>query len=128
MRILADPETTFFEDLEQRGHEPLLEKAQGTLRFDLTDGKKSEHWFVALDKGDISVSRKNAKADCGFTTDRALFGRIVRGEANAITAVLRGEAAAEGDLELLFLLQRVFPTPTQPRKAKRQTAGGRRRA
>lgn len=124
MRILSDQASTFFEELEQRGHEPLLEKAQGTLRFDLTNGKNSEHWLVAFDKGDVSVSRRNRKADCGFTTDRALFGRIVRGEANAITAVLRGEATAEGDLELLFLLQRIFPTPAQPRKAEKQPAAG----
>ena len=120
MRILSDQASTFFEELGQRGHEPLLEKAQGTLRFDLTKGKNSEHWLVAVDKGDVSDSRRNTKADCGFTTDRALFGRIVRGESNAITAVLRGEATAEGDLELLFLLQRIFPTPAQPLKAKKQ--------
>jgi putative sterol carrier protein len=125
---LADSASTFFEELERRGHEPVLEKAQGTLRIDLADGKKSEHWLVAFDKGEISVSRKNTKADCVLRTDRALFGRIVRGEANGVTAVLRGEVAAEGDLELLFLLQRVFATPKRPRKAKKQAArGGRRR-
>jgi putative sterol carrier protein len=122
--IVADSTSKFFEELERRGREPLLEKAQGTLRIDLTNGKKSEHWLVAFDKGDLSVSRRNAKADCVFRTDRALFGRIVRGEANGVTAALRGEASAEGDLELLFLLQRVFPTPAPPRKAGRRSARG----
>jgi hypothetical protein len=48
--------------------------------------------------------------------------RSFAGEANAVTAVLRGEAAAEGDLELLFLLQRVFPPQTRPRKAQLKTS------
>jgi putative sterol carrier protein len=125
---LADSVTTFFQDIGGRGHEPLLEKARGTLRIDLTDGRKAGHWHVSFDRGDISVSRRNVKSDCIFRTDRALFGQIVRGEANAVTAVLRGEAAAEGDLELLFLLQRVFPPQTTPRKARRRAAGTRARA
>ena len=122
---MADSVTTFFKDIGGRGHEPLLEKARGTLRIDLTDGRKAGHWHVSFDRGDISVSRRNAKSDCIFRTDRALFDQIVRGEANAVTAVLRGEAAAEGDLELLFLLQRVFPPQTTPRKAQRRAAGTR---
>src|SRR5262245_49296252 len=121
-----DPVSIFFDELDRRGHVDLLEKAQGTLRIDLTDGKKTEHRLIKFDRGDISVSRKNAKADCVFRTDRALFRRIVGGEANGVTAALRGEAAAEGDLELLFLLQRVFPTPTRTRNGKKSTAPGRR--
>ena len=121
---MTDGVTQFFDDLAGRGHVPLLEKAGGNLRFDLTDGKKTEHWIVAFDKGDISVGRGNAKVDCVFRTDRALFTRIVRGHANAVTAVLRGEAAAEGDLELLFLLQRVFPAPPRRRKKERRQAAG----
>ena len=125
---MADSVSTFFDELAQRGHEPLLEKAEGTLRIELIDGKKAEHWLVAFDRGDISVSRRNTGADCTFKTDRALFGGIARGEANAVTAILRGEASAEGDLELLFLLQRVFPTPSRRRKPRRQAAGAGRRA
>jgi putative sterol carrier protein len=125
---VPDSVSDFFDDLSRREHEPLLAKAQGTLRFDLTDGKKTEHWLVAFTKGGVSVSRKNARADSVFRTDSALFGRIVRGEANAMTAVLRGEAYAEGDLALLFLLQRVFPEPARRRKPQRQAARARRRA
>jgi len=128
VRDLADSVSTFFDNLARQGHEPLLQKAQGTLRIELTNGKKAEHWLVGFDKGAISVSRKNSRADCVFRTDRALFGRIVRGEENGVTSLLRGEAEAEGDLELLFLLQRVFPTRTRPRRSQRTKAGSRRRA
>jgi putative sterol carrier protein len=111
MREADDPVSVFFDELGRRGHVDLLEKARGTLRIDLTDGTKREHRLIEFDRGDISVSRKNARADCVLRTDREMFGRIVRGEANAVTATLRGEVAAEGELELLFLLQRVFPAP-----------------
>ena len=125
---MTDAVSQFFDDLAGRGHVPLLEKARGNLRFELTDGRKTEHWIVAFDRGDISVTRGNAKVDCVFRTDRAVFGRIVRGQANALTSVLRGESAAEGDLELLFLLQRVFPAPPRPRKAQRRAAGAGRQS
>jgi putative sterol carrier protein len=119
---LADPVNKFFDELERRGHEPLLEKAKGSLRIELTDGKKAERWLVVFDRGDISVSRDSTKADCSLTADRALFAQIVRGRANAVTAILRGEVSAEGELELLFLLQRVFPTSSPPRKPQRKPA------
>jgi putative sterol carrier protein len=122
-----DSVTNFFDQLGGRGHVDLLEKARGTLRIDLTDGKKTEHRLIEFDRGDISVSRRNARADCVFRADRELFGRIARGEANGVTAVLRGEAAAEGDLELLFMLQRVFPTPARAHNGQKGATRGRRR-
>ena len=122
---MDDPVSTFFDELGRQGHVDLLEKAQGTLRIDLMDGKKTEHRLIQFDRGTISVSRKNVKADCVFRTDRALFGRIVRGEANGVTAALRGDATVDGDLELLFLLQRVFPAPAG--NGKSSSARGRRR-
>jgi putative sterol carrier protein len=125
---LTDSVSTFFDDLARRGHVDLLEKAEGTLRIELADGKKSEHRLIEFEKGNISVSRRNARGDCAFRTDRALFAKIVRGEANAVTAVLRGDAAAEGDLELLFLLQRVFPAAPRPREPRRGAGGAGRRA
>jgi putative sterol carrier protein len=121
---MTDFATEFFDDLARRGHEPLLEKAQGRLRIELTNGKKIDHWLVSFDRGDISVSRRNVKADCVFRTDSALFGRIVHGKSNAMTAVLRGAASAEGDLELLFLLQRIFPAPALPRTRTQRTGRG----
>jgi hypothetical protein len=37
---MTDPTAEFFDELGRRGHEPLLEKATGTLRFDIADGKR----------------------------------------------------------------------------------------
>jgi putative sterol carrier protein len=108
----------FFDELVRRGHEPRLEKVSGTVRFDLENGNGVERWLVTVDKGDISVSRKNGKADAVMRTDKALFDRILTGEVNAMAATLRGLLTIEGDRELLVLIQRLFagtPTTRQPR-------------
>ena len=107
----------FFAELGARGHEPLLEKARGTLRFELKRGKQVDRWFVTIDKGAVSVSRRNTSADCALRAPRELFDGLVRGEVNAMAAVLRGALEFEGDPALRGLFQRLFPGP--PLKGKR---------
>ena len=102
--------TELFESLGRRGHEPLLEQAQGTLRFELENGQP-QRWLIEVDKGDVAVSHANRKADATVYVDAQLFDRIVRGEVNAMAAVLRGAVRVDGDPQLLMLFQRVFPGP-----------------
>ena len=73
---MTDATTEFFHELEARGHEPLLEKATGTLRFDLTNGKRTTRWLVEIENGDVAVSHRNVKADCVVRADKALFDGI----------------------------------------------------
>jgi putative sterol carrier protein len=109
---VTDATTEFFSGLEERGHEPALEKASGILRFDVSDGKKRPtRWTVELERGNLHVSHRNAKADCVIRADHALFDGIARGEVNPIAAVLRGAIAAEGDVRLFVLFMRVLPSP-----------------
>jgi putative sterol carrier protein len=123
---MTDPTEEFFTEFGKREHEPMLRKATGTLRFVLTDGPASEsHWTVAVKKGDVAVSRGNDDADCVVTTDRPLFDAIVRGEKNAMAAVLRGEIAVEGDRELLVLFQRVFAGPAESIRRREAALAGR---
>jgi putative sterol carrier protein len=111
----------FFQELGRRGHEPLLEKATGTVRFDLVDGTRIDRWLVTLDKGDVSVSRKNAAADCVVRAERTLFDAMASGDVNGMAAYLRGELTLEGDPELLVLIQRVLPGPATRRAQRRST-------
>ena len=106
----------FFDDLDARGHEPLLEKATGTVRIDLSGGKRTARWLVTVKKGDVTVSHANAKADCVIRMDQALFEQIVTGRENATAALLRGLVAVEGNTQLLVLFQRLFPGPPNGRK------------
>ena len=113
---MAGPTTEFFEALEQRGHEPLLERTSGTVRADITDGDQSEHWLVSIAKGDLAVSSSDADADCVIQADRAVFDRIVNGEANAMALTLRGAITVQGNVDLLLLFQRLFPGPPAQRE------------
>jgi putative sterol carrier protein len=106
---MPDATTEFFTRLADRGHEPLLEKANGSLRFDLVDNGRRARWLVEIDRGDLAVSHRNAKADCVIRAEKALFDRIAAGKENAVAAVLRGALGIEGNRQLLVLFQRLFP-------------------
>ena len=108
---MTDPTTEFFESLGTRGHEPRLEKATGTIRFDLSNDKRLAPWLVTIEKGDLTVSRERGQADCVAQADRGLFDGVVKGEVNPMAALLRGSMHVEGDPELLVLFQRLFPGP-----------------
>ena len=101
----------FFEALGRRGHEPLVAKISGRVRFDVVDGRRTDSWVVAIDKGDVAVSRGGADEDCTVRADKALFDRLAKGEENAMAAVLRGALVCTGDVDLLLAVQRVFPGP-----------------
>lgn len=107
----SDPAEKFFDELASRGHEPLLAQARGSARFDLVNGGRTARWLVTVDRGDITVSRRNSRADCVVRASKALFDRIASGNANAMAAFLRGDLVVEGDPELLLLIQRLFPGP-----------------
>ncbi len=108
---MTDATTEFFRGLADRGHEPLLERATGTVRFDLSSGKRTARWLVTIKKGDVTVSQRNARGDCVVRADRGVFDQVVKGEVNAMAALLRGVMDIDGDPALLVLFQRLFPGP-----------------
>ena len=111
--VTSDPTAEFFTELGSRGREPLLRKVTGSARFDIVDGKRTERWLLAIDKGELRVSRRNAAADCIFRAQKATFDRAAVGKLNLMAAVLRGEVEVRGDPRLLVLLQRLFPRPSR---------------
>jgi putative sterol carrier protein len=100
-----------FERLGAVEHLPLLERASGTMLFELTGGTRTERWRVTIDKGSLAVARGNGPADCVLRADQKLFVRIASGKVNAFAAVLRGAVTIEGDPRLLVLFQRLLPGP-----------------
>jgi predicted lipid carrier protein YhbT len=108
---MADEATAFFEELGAKAHEPLLERTSGSIRFDLVDNGRRSRWLVEIAKGDITVSHRNAKADCVVRGEKGLFEAIAAGKENAVAAFLRGAISVEGNRQLLVLFQRVFPAP-----------------
>ncbi len=125
---MTDATTAFFDGLRQRGHEPMLEKVKATMRFDLARDDGTDRWFVAIDKGDIAVSRRNARADCVIRADRALFDGIASGEVNAMAAMLRGAIGVDGEPGLVVLFQRLFPGPAGSRDPRAAAGYARRQS
>jgi putative sterol carrier protein len=122
----TDATSIFFNELAKRGHEPLLQRATGSIRFDLADGAghgaNEEHWHVSIVKGDVTVTRRKSRADAIMRLDHALCDQLVTGRANAMAAMLRGLIDAEGDLSLVMQIQRLFPGP--PRRPGSSRRGG----
>ena len=110
---MGDPTSDFFDGLGQPGARR-LGNVTASIRVDLDRGKATEHWLVAIDKGNISVSRKNVKADAALHTDKEVFDRLALGEASPLASMLRGLVQAEGDTELIVLFQGLFPAPRNP--------------
>jgi putative sterol carrier protein len=106
---MADPTVELFDRLAQRGHDTLLEKYSGALRFDLTDGKQTHYWLLTIRKGNLAVSREHGPADCVLQADKAVFDGIALGELNPMAAYLRGLLGVQGDLELLTAFRQLLP-------------------
>ena len=105
---MTEPTRDFFERLAERP-QPALGSMTGSVRFDIADGERTEHWLLQIHRGDVDVSHKNSEADCVISADIATFDAILSGKMNAMAAVLRGAVTIEGKVVLLTALQRLFP-------------------
>jgi len=104
-----DAVEAFFADISTRGQIALLGSTVGTIRFDVSPPSRSEHWYVTVSKGEVTVSHKNTRADAVCQLDRALFEDVVEGRKQAMAAIIRGAIVVQGDLNLLMSFQRLFP-------------------
>ncbi len=110
-RPRTDAIEAFFAELTSKGREPLLQQMVGTIRIDLEDKGTVERWYLSINKGDVSVSHRNARADAVVRGDKALFELVMTGRTNAMAAVLRGALVLEGDYRLAARVERLFPGP-----------------
>ncbi len=108
---MTDTAEKFFEELGRRGHEPLLAKVTGRVRFDLVNGTHTDSWLVTINKGDLAVSHEPGAADCTIRGEKELFDALAGGRRNTVSSVLRGALSCSGDVELLFAIERIFPGP-----------------
>ena len=127
----------FFEELSRRGHEPLLQRVQATIRFEVTDdgdadgsdaggsagsggsgdghdgpGGATTVRLVTVDHGDLRILTDRAGA--GATADATIgcsaseLDALVSGRTSAMASLLRGALTVQGDPELVVLAQRLF--------------------
>jgi predicted lipid carrier protein YhbT len=107
----TDPTTAFFDELASMGDVPLLHSTSGTIRIDLIDNSDIVRWYITIERGNVKVSHRNAKADAVMRTEKKLFDGMAKGTVNATTAMLRGVLGLEGDLGLVASLARMLPGP-----------------
>nr|MDT0658552.1 SCP2 sterol-binding domain-containing protein [Micromonospora sp. DSM 115978] len=123
---MPSPTMEFFEMLRERGPEVLPAKfALGSIRFDLERGAELEHWFVAMDRGEMIISQEERPADCVVRTEGAIFDRIVLGQVNMNAGVFRNDITVEGVVPLLLLFRRAIPSAPDahdPRELVRERA------
>ena len=125
---MPDATADFFEGLAKRAREPLLGKTKATVRFDIADGARTDHWLVGIDDGALDVAQRSGEADCIVIADRAAFDRVAAGKTNAMAALLRGAIEVEGDPRLIVRVQRLFPAPVGMPEVSGDRAVGRRRS
>jgi hypothetical protein len=105
------PAARFFVELPRRSGDPLVAGARGTVRFDLSRSGRRELWRVRLDRGAVTVEHAPplAPADTTVQCRGEMLDRMLTGEVNPLTAVLRGAIDVTGDVDLLLRLVRLFP-------------------
>ncbi|MEU9507967.1 sterol-binding protein [Micromonospora sp. NPDC048170] len=121
---MADATQDFFHGLARRGHDRRLTSIdEGSVRFDISRDGRTDHWLVAIDRGDITVSEQATGGDAVVEADGAVFDRIASGEAYFLTTVLRGEAAVAGNPRIFATVRKLFPPPPASRGTPRRGGG-----
>jgi putative sterol carrier protein len=114
----SDRVERFFEELSQRGHEPLLDRMDGTGRVEVSEDGHTESWLVAVRGGYVSVSRGDGDVDWVMRAERPALDRIIHGDAGALAALVRGTLTVElrNPDQKFALLTRLFAGPPESRK------------
>jgi putative sterol carrier protein len=114
---MTNPTDEFFEQLGHRGHEPLVSRVTGVMRFDVMHRGETDTRYLHIDHGHLSVSRDDGPADSVVRVDRRVMDTIVTGQANPLAALLRGALSVEGNPEMTVIFQRLLPPPANARRA-----------
>ncbi len=114
---MTNPTDEFFQQLGHRGHEPLVGRVNGALRFDVTHRGDTDIHCLKIDRGHITVCRDSGPTECVIRVERRVMDAIVTGQANPLAALLRGALSVEGNPEMMVIFQRLLPPPVNARRA-----------
>ncbi|GGK42058.1 hypothetical protein GCM10010124_38560 [Pilimelia terevasa] len=104
-----DARTTTVQELSRRRLEPAPGGPGPTVKF-VIPGPGGCSWLVRADCGQGERPPRDGP-DCVVTATEPVLRALLTGRANTLAAVLRGEVAVSGDLDVLVALQRLFPGP-----------------
>lgn len=100
---MATATAAFFEELVQRGFDPVLQSLTGTICFYIiSEGS----WWVTLKEGVFSVANAGVSADCVCVSTVEDFVSIAKGELNPFAAALQGRVQLAGDSALALITLR----------------------
>ncbi|MFC8616181.1 SCP2 sterol-binding domain-containing protein [Micromonospora purpureochromogenes] len=123
---MATSGAEFLEQLTSRRRPQLPETLSGTIRLDLHDGGRTEHWYLTVHDQSVDVTRSPDDADLVVRADRTVFDRLVDGRTEVVQSLMRNELAVQGEMRLLLALRRIFPGPVDarhPRDVARESLG-----
>jgi hypothetical protein len=106
---MSDPIEDFFGGLAKRGYEPLLQHVIGSIRFDLENGDETDHWWVGMDRGKVTVLHEDRVAKSISRQERSTLVDAILGRRNPMTTFLRGDSGYSGEGEPLVIFARLFP-------------------
>jgi hypothetical protein len=106
---MSDPIEDFFGGLAKRGYEPLLQHVIGSIRFDLENGDETDHWWVGMDRGKVTVLHEDRVAKSIARQERSTLVDAILGRRNPMTTFLRGDSGYSGEGEPLVIFARLFP-------------------
>ena len=107
----ADAIPDFFASLAAPGYLATFEGQSATVRFDVTDGSRTEHWRIVVDNGRVAAAQSAEAADAVVTISRPHLAAMVTGRLNAQAAILRGLLRCSGSMAALMMFQRCLPGP-----------------
>jgi SCP-2 sterol transfer family len=114
---MTDPSEAFFDKLRVVGRIPALARVSGTLRLELANGRHTEKTQITVHRGHVTVGPASGRADCMVAAQRKVWDALVTGEAQPLTAYLRGALAAAGDAGMLVAMRRLFAVAGVPELA-----------
>jgi putative sterol carrier protein len=75
---------------------PVLREGVARHRFELSDGHS---FLLTLARGRLSLEEAGGEADAVYQCSRDELHRLLSGELNLLTALMRGDVQVSGDLE-----------------------------
>lgn len=114
---------SFFAELNSDSTRQVPPGSNGTLRFDVRDGDRTERWLLRFRDGQVRADLSDSAADCVVTIDRELFERILGGEDGLEPAFVRHAFTVEGLLPLLLSFRWLLPDMTGARRPAQLAAG-----
>ncbi|MEU5905157.1 SCP2 sterol-binding domain-containing protein [Micromonospora sp. NPDC047527] len=109
-RELTRERETFFRSLPSRAGRVLPCWAAGVVLIKVEEGDGGEFWRVAMRDRAVVVDRGSEPADATVVLSADLFHDLITGADQLIAALLRNEATVVGEVALLLVFRRFFPS------------------